>query len=553
MRIEAILPALLACCAPAVAQNINQSVQVTNEYETKFADFQKLGVDSQVPDSLYEFDYSFDYSVFDSPYRGSYEFTPYEVRITPEPMAYDGSGFLLRAGAGYAMHPVLDVYWTAVRRDDFTFGLTNRGSGYAGTYASRPSADGGVAFSGFSGYDLADSFSLDGHWIMRGADLRFMAGYDGMFTGANDVSDRFVRGSLNSGHVSVELASAEKSRAHFSYKLGAGYRFSHDSRVLADAPAGQALPGGMNSSEHNLDVYGTVGPVLNGGKFAFLLDFDFETEFLYRPAGYADLTLNHGVLTPHVAFRLGVFDFDAGVDIDYLHDGQSGGFNFAPALDVSVGMFSGSTRAYAGLTGGRSLLSLYGLKSMNHFYTGLTAVSMSTREKFGAFLGVEGRIGGHLQYDLHGGYSSRSAMPFEAFRDIGFADADFVYASLDAKWISERLDIEAGLDWRHLVNHAAIRAFAPAELGGDISIRYNWLRRIYAGIRVEGASAREALDASVVRVPGYADLGLNFEYRTSSRFGFWIEAGNLLGMNVEKHPGYVIPGQYITAGIVLKL
>ena len=51
MRIKAILPALLACCAPAVAQNINQSVQVTNEYETKFADFQKLGVDSQVPDS----------------------------------------------------------------------------------------------------------------------------------------------------------------------------------------------------------------------------------------------------------------------------------------------------------------------------------------------------------------------------------------------------------------------------------------------------------------------------------------------------------------------
>ena len=102
MRRIAIFAALLACGLPALSQNIRQSVEVTNEYEAKFSDFQKLGADTQIPDSLYEFDYSFDYSVFDSPYRGSYEFTPYEIQLTPDPMVYDGRRFILRAGAGYS-------------------------------------------------------------------------------------------------------------------------------------------------------------------------------------------------------------------------------------------------------------------------------------------------------------------------------------------------------------------------------------------------------------------------------------------------------------------
>ena len=74
---------LLALTVPAGAQNINQSVQVTNEYLTRFADFQKQGEELQVPDSLLRFDYNFDYSVFDTPYRGSYEFSPYRIDATP--------------------------------------------------------------------------------------------------------------------------------------------------------------------------------------------------------------------------------------------------------------------------------------------------------------------------------------------------------------------------------------------------------------------------------------------------------------------------------------
>ena len=100
--------ALLALCAPLGAQNINQTVEVTNDYRTRFADFQKQGPTMTVPDSLFRFDYDFDYSVFETPYRGSYEFSPYRIEVTPEARQRDGSRLYLRAGAGFTFHPQLE-------------------------------------------------------------------------------------------------------------------------------------------------------------------------------------------------------------------------------------------------------------------------------------------------------------------------------------------------------------------------------------------------------------------------------------------------------------
>ncbi len=534
-RIKAILPALLACCMPAFSQSISQSVQVTNEYETKFADFQKLGVDSETPDSLYEFDYSFDYSVFDSPYRGSYEFTPYEIRITPEPMAYDGSSFMLRAGAGYGFHPVLDMYWSPVVKDNFTLGLFNTGSGYAGRYESHPlTSYPPKVIDAFDGHDFSDSFGVGGRYMMRGADLRFKAGYDGIFSG-----DEVSATAMHSAYAGLRLTSSEKSRTFFSYDIAADYRYAAD------------LIGPAVASENNFRLQGSIGPVIND-KFAFLLDFFFESESLDRPSGAADVAANHAALTPHVSFSLGAFDLDAGVRVDYLHSG-SGGFVFAPAVDASVDLFSGSTRAYAGLTGGRRLLTMYGLKSFNHFHRGVVNTENFTREKFGAHLGVEGRLGRRFQYDLRGGYTSVENMALDYVQLVGFGDLDLVYANLDFEWISDRLDFDGSLNWRHPVASAVTKAFAPAEFTADVRAGYCWMDRIRAGVGVFGSTSRTLLDGSAASVPGFADLDLYCEYRFSRKLGGWIKFGNLLGMRIERHPGFVISGQYFTAGILLKL
>ena len=135
---------LLALTVPAGAQNINQSVQVTNEYLTRFADFQKQGEELQVPDSLLRFDYNFDYSVFDTPYRGSYEFSPYRIDATPAARLSDASRLYLRAGAGYTFHPELQFAWRVLDEQNYKIRLTAGAGGYAGPYRTH----GGAAVRG---------------------------------------------------------------------------------------------------------------------------------------------------------------------------------------------------------------------------------------------------------------------------------------------------------------------------------------------------------------------------------------------------------------------
>ena len=106
------------------AQNLNPEVQVTNEYQTRIDDVTKQGPRMRIPDSLLRFDYHFDYSVFDSPYKGSYEFSPYSVTITPDPKVYDGRKLYLRGGLGYVLKPELDVVWAAVDQKRMADGLS---------------------------------------------------------------------------------------------------------------------------------------------------------------------------------------------------------------------------------------------------------------------------------------------------------------------------------------------------------------------------------------------------------------------------------------------
>ena len=55
------------------------------------------------------------------------------------------------------------------------------------------------------------------------------------------------------------------------------------------------------------------------------------------------------------------------------------------------------------------------------------------------------------------------------------------------------------------------------------------------------------------KVPGYADLGLNFEYLTTRSFSVWFRGGNLLDMAIQRNLLYAEKGIYFAAGICLNL
>lgn len=547
-RITAIFGICAALCAQASAQNIRQSVQVSNDYETSFADYRKQSPEMSVPDSLYSFDYRFDYSVFDNPYRGSYDFSPYEIRFTPSPSPYDGHRLYLRAGAGYGFRPELTFAYTPVVRNDLIIGIYDFAGGYAGKYAATPRsfyAGGDPASGSFSGRDLSNSFGVDGRRLWAGRVLSFGACYDALSVMGLRAAGSF----LNSVHGEARLTSAGADDSYFSYDLGVAYRYSSDAFKGVDGGAG----------ESNFVIDGSVGPKPQD-RYRVLIDFRFILDMLsdsradvhWRNAGLASFT-------PHVATDFGTARLDAGVRIDYAEKASGGNsFTAMPHVRADVALEPDYFNLYAVLTGGQRLYDYWTLKSGNHFYIpGATdsGAAVST-DRIDVSMGVRGHYGPCLSYDVKAGCLSEGDAPLANVGGYSFVDCNRFYGSVNLLWRSERLTAEG------LAEIARTGAAAGAVYGGvfepapyrvDFSATYNWNRRIYAGIWADAAGARRDLSGVHPSILGYCDLGLSGEYRLDRRWGAWLKLGNLLGHKVEKTPGYSIKGPYFTLGFSLNI
>ncbi len=540
--------AVMALCAPLSAQNINQSVQVTNEYESRFSDFQKTGPSLQVPDSLYRFDYSFDYSVFETPYKGSYEFSPYRISVTPEARLYDGSKFFLRLGAGYTIHPQFEMAWQMLQTPGFAIGVFAEAGGYAGRYSRR-----GVAES-FSGHDLNGRIGLGGQYLRPAVRLSYHFGYEGIFAGEGG-AEPYFRSGFSSVIAAGRIQSRERPGNQMFYDIDLQYRYSSD--------GGRSEGHVSASGENNLRVAVSAGPVL-ASKYRILIDGLFELESL-RGDDYYKVADSHGELfggmrmaslgsiKPHVDFLLGPVRLDAGVRVDYSKGTEQGAFSVSPDVTARMALLDADMELVAGVSGGQYIQSHYAVKQLNHFAFMMGSSAKISREKLHVRAGLQGHAASRLQYELEAGYVSYQGMPLASLYGVLPVDYNAAYVQGRFSWRGPRLELDADAKYSYLRLNTLCAAYAPPAFVGELRGRYNWENRTWAGLFVEAQSSRLSLASDGVWIPWFANLGLTFEYRIDARWTFWAEAGNLLGMAIERAPGFIEKGQYGTVGFSLKL
>ena len=533
------LAALLALTVPAAAQNINQSVQVTNDYLARFADFQKLGGAMQVPDSLLRFDYKFDYSVFDTPYRGSYEFSPYRIQATPAARLSDAGTLYLRAGAGYTLHPQLELAWRVLDEENFKIGVTADAGGYAGTYLSR----GGAVFSG---HDLWGRAALDGTYLTPGTRLSYRFGYENILAGEDSAAPGF-----QSGFHSAVLAGRVQSRP------GAGGRFIYDAN-LRYRYSGDHYPKSLGRDrigENSLHAGISAGTDLDE-RFKVLLDaaLDLDARREYGEMFNGTYAAFVTALTPHVQFVEGPVRLDVGLRADFGRVSGSGGrFSLAPAVTARMDVPDYGLELYAIAGGGQAVQGHYDLKQVNHFAFRADVAPYVSQEKLSLRAGVSGQWLSSLQYGLEAGFADYAAQPLLAWDGVGKVDYKALWLQGSAAWRDDRIEADGVVRASHSQAVSEAAAFLPALLTADLRGIYNWQKRIFAGAYVQASTSRRSLSENWSDLPGYADLGLLGEYRFNARWTAWAQAGNLLGMAIERVPGYIEKSPYLTIGFSLKL
>ena len=533
----------LVLCAPLYAQNINQSVQVTNDYLARFADFQKQGPAMQVPDSLFRFDYDFDYSVFESPYRGSYEFSPYRIEVRPEARSFDGHTLYVRAGAGYTFHPQLELAWQTLLQDNYTFGVLASLDGYAGKYRRR-GVDGR-----FAGHDLSSRFGVAGRYLLPGAQLSYRMGYEGIHAG-EDIAEPQMRAGFHSFILSGRASSRQRPEDVLFYDLDAQFRYSGESNARVTKME--------NVKENNLRVAASVGPVLQQN-YKILLDALFELDAL---RDYGEVISRHPsanliAFRPHAQLVLGPVYLDAGLRVDfttaYSAKDTVRKFSLAPDVTARVKVPDADAELFAGISGGQVLQSLYDVKHLNHFAILKGMGATVSREKLRVRGGVQGHWGPRLQYEAEAGFVSVSDVLFASLYGAVPASYKAAYGKVRGVWRDERLTVDGGLSYSYMRIYEGAGAFSPPAFKADLRGEYTWLRQVSAGAFLEAASSRLLIGGNGEKIPGYVNLGLTGEWRIDSRWSAWAEAGNLLGMAVERAPGFVEKAPWLTVGMSLKL
>lgn len=591
MKIKHILAASAALCVvqqAAVAQNLDPTVVVNKAYEGKLVQVHKPSLEMAVPDSLTRFDLDFDYLVSDRPYQGADGFNPYVLTMKPASMVQEPMTLYLDAGAGYTLHPTLDFVWSPLREGRFRMDVYAVHRSYVGDYRSfRPvlPSDGSVLNvdrwreSGgdqahWKGYDFMSRAGVDGRYDMTSLAAGFDVSYYGL--ASKDLRKKRMYDALD---VKLGVASKPGNSSYFKYDVRADYRFAED-KINYNTAVRDYL------GEHVFGIDATLGQVLGEGH-QIMFDVEMDLAAYTHSQDSLSSVVGQLAIVPRYLLKKGRWSLDAGVRLaKVMRSANPGGVFGArdqvvyPDVKAAFSAIPDAMRVYACVGGGNKLNTYSSLLEENHhldtsFGLGRHGLMDVTVERVSVSLGLEGRIGSIFSYDLRTGYVNYASALLDAvavapaYEDsqvqylpgVGYSPYQKYYGALDWRLNSEAFRFDGDVVYAYSWGlRNADGLFAPAALTGDVSFEYNWSRRIYAGVDCRFSTARNgsvydmaAGNVYEARIPGYADLGVYFEYACSRVFSVWARGGNLLNMTIQCNPLFAEKGASATVGICLNL
>ncbi|MGM9741993.1 MAG: hypothetical protein ACI3ZC_02920 [Candidatus Cryptobacteroides sp.] len=571
----------------AAAQSLNTTVSVTREYEGKLLEAHKPSIKMNVPDSLTQFNLDFDYSVFENPYKGSYDFKPYTLDMRPAPEPYSGRSLYLKAGAGWRLRPSLDFVWEPRMEKRFRMAVYASHHSYIGKYRNEHfDSDGTLDFAGGShdGYDMETLAGIKGRTDFNKGVFTFNVGYQGLHT-----KDSVTSAGWNAANAGLRVRSVRNDASYFHYDVAIDYRYAVQglgSPVLPEVTGDASC---LRMSD--LDFKGSFGPVFNTSH-RFLIDLGVGV------SSYSSLlSSTNGIfsVTPKYVINKGILDMTLGAEIavkldsDDIFEGydlNSGKGQFVyPDVHIGIKAVKDYLNVYLSATGGMDRNTYASLKGRNHFYNPffgrrLSPMSENTVERFNLAAGFEGNIAGRFRYDLRFGYASLKDAPVDAVAydfilpdidlslpAIAYKTYDLVYSDILLQWESRDVSVDSRfrISSTDMDDHE-LECFEPAFFSGDVRAMYNYRKRVRAGLTADFASRRRGLarlypdsgegveaPLAVLHIPLYVNLGAEVEFALTSGFSLWLRGDNLLNMNVQRSPYYYAGGIGFTAGICLNL
>lgn len=542
-RISILAAALMMAAATSQAQNLNPTVEVTNAYETGTAAMVKPLQTFEVPDSVRVFNLDFDYSVFDNPYQGAYEFQPYLVQLKPLPVPSDEKSFFLHAGAGYGLHPEALVAWKCLSRDALKVNLTAGHRSYFGAWREiSPGMQRVATGNTFYGHQGRSRIGADLSYTWEKGILETSVAGVHLMASDPDITRRRAGAEAD---LRVRTHGERSFFRNFSLKWAYGL-----DKILT---TGDASP-----SDHRIDAEAVVAFPLRGGDFRFTAGAAFVSAWTAATA--SALAVSPYLIPKYVVDR-GKLHAELGVRVSYvLKDAlvavpAASGIIF-PDVKVEYRLFGDALILHAGATGGDRLYGYGDFVTRDPFLTPPSPV-WNVIERVRADAGLRGSIAGRVQWGLRGGYAREVNDPLyqasTTFVSVAPTRYNLVFGTADILFKNSFLEWDASVTY-NWTDVPADGSFAPAAFRGRSRAAYNWGNRLQAGVDVAFTTERKAsLSGASCNLPGYVDLGVFARFGLTRHLDLWARGGNLLNQTVQPSPFHAEQGIYVSGGINLIL
>ena len=549
MKRISVIIALAAAGVAAQAQNLNPTVEVTNIYEGSVTRADKPDAPVTVPDSVTVFNLDFDYSTFERPYMGAYDFSPYLIALKPSPSASNPGRLFVKAGAGYRLRPEAEVVWTPFRKSDFHPGLYGSLHSFFGPYHNITESGGKLAPDGyFNGFDAAVRAGTNGVWFLPKAIFSYDVHYDGIFT--RDTL-RPVR-SVHMADGTIRLRSAYERPGRFFYDAAFSYRYAREifggteplreHRAFFDSTFGYDLSSEQRFSVDADVMVSDIGGIYDGyGAYVrFLPKYRLDRGRWHLSAGVAlSITMGSGRREVEPAIY-----------------GSQGYQVVYPDLFLGFEVVRERLLLYGKVTGGERINSFSDLVLENHFFSKRYGSEGSfldfSADRVNASIGLRGNISARFHYDLFGGFASvkNGLLYSTGGPSVAYRNHNLWYLTLLTGWDSPHCRVDGGFFVRKTdLDERKADVFAPGVFSGYFKAEYIYKSRLAVGLDCSFSTAMRSYGEERLTVPGWFDLGLIADFSVTRRLSIWARSGNLIGMTIQKVPYYSEKGRWVTAGV----
>ncbi len=542
--------------------NLNPTVQVLNSYEGRVGDVERQVTKLSVPDSLRSFDLNFDYSGFDTPYKGNDEFDPYFTELEMAGRPFDGKKLFLKAGAGYTAAPFIDAAYTFKDQGRFKIGAHACGDSYFGRFR-QILPDGNVLTpsqsDSWKGYDAKVKSGLDARSDWENVSLRTNVDYEGAFGSGTPAGLLYTR-AYNGLDANIGVETVSGTETDWRFTADAGYAFGYDKA---------GMNGGTETSfEHNarLRLFGSYD---FGGGHGMDMEVKTDLTFSYprwKPddcLGYTVVinpSYSYGGRSLFVSAGLGVL-VDGGKNIMQRRQGELP-FAIWPTLEFHWNALPSKIDVYADADLGGGLYGSRAGALENRFfipYADESGDGMCNVRRYSVKAGMRGNLWDKVDYDLGAGYENvrnnplfhvgRGELYHYAQLSLIHENTQKVFAGLALAGRFGGFSFDGKVNYGYYFRQNVMRSVPPA-LSAALDFRYSIMNRASVSV---GAEYRSVYRAGDFTAPYILDLHAVADYKATGSLTVFLRGDNLMNRSLQFIPLYARKGICVSAGVQLNL